>query len=493
MGERLPTLTHHSLLTMRPKISFREKAVALTGALTLAYTAWGFGGVLAWSMHIMLAGGLVTLALALQPFGGSPKSRPPWRRFIRLPGTYLAIVFLLFLLAGALNPNYEYVREGDQWWIQPIDTHFPQWWPTSIRSTYEPMNAWRIINIHIAAFSLALGLYCGLSRRSTICFVLWTCLLNITAMAVVAIIQHTAGAETVLMSYTSENEYPWGSFFYRNQGAAYLNWGIVLAAALFFYHANRTKREGHSGGPHFLAICFIGVIVTSVGLALSRGGILFAGLITCCFIALAILGYLRNAFQMPLKNFAALSILFIGLLTAIGYQAYQTIDWDAMEARFGNIEDTIKNADKDQRYLATKATWAMAQDEIWTGWGAGSFRYGFPIYQMQVPEIFHSHYHPTKGWIGLQYWRYAHNDVVQFIAEYGAIGASILLLFILTFLVPPLFASFSLTSIFLWIGFIASLGHAFIEFIFHSPSYWVAFITGIALLSRLIRLDAREG
>ena len=261
---------------------------------------------------------------------------------------------------------------------------------------------------------------------------------------------------------------------------------------LFFYYANRTWREGRSGGPHFLAFCLLGVLATSVGMALSRGGILFASSLIAIFLILVLLSYLRNAFRMPFTTFVLLSLIFSLLLGAGAYQTYKAIDWEAVQKRFGNVEKTIENFDRDARYLATKATWDMAQDSLWTGWGAGSFRYGFPKYQKRIPELFYTRYHKKHGWLGRKIFHFAHNDIVQFIAEYGVIGASILLLCVLAFLIPPLFTHASLPALFLWIGFIGALGHAFLDFIFHSPSYWSAFIAGIALISRLLKLDARE-
>ena len=439
-----------------------------------------------------MTGGLITLLLALQPFGGTPDQRSPWKRLLRFPGTYLAAAFLVYLIIGAVNPNYEVVREGSRWWIKRVLEPLPLWLPNSIDARHETMNAWWIIQYHLGAFALALGLYGGLTRRSSVTFVLWTLLINMCAMSVVGVIQRVTGADLILFFYESPNRQFWGSFHYRNQGAAYLNWGIVIAAVLFFYYANRTWREGRSGGPHFLAFCLIGVLATSVGMALSRGGILFASVLTASFLILALLSYLRNAFRMPFTTFIPMSALFALLLSAGIYQVYYTIDWEAIQKRFGNVGLTIENADSDARYLATQATWDMAQDNLWTGWGAGSFRYGFPKYQKRIPELFHTRYREKHGWLGQKIFHFAHNDILQFIAEYGVIGASILLLCALAFLIPPLLTHATLTGLFLWIGFVGAMGHAFLDFIFHSPAYWSAFIAGIALISRLLQLDARE-
>ena len=67
----------------------------------------------------------------------------------------------------------------------------------------------------------------------------------------------------------------------------------------------------------------------------------------------------------------------------------------------------------------------MAKEELWLGWGAGSWRYIFPMYQKSYPEIYYQRYHPRHGWKGRRVYHYAHNDVVQFLCEYGIVGCSL--------------------------------------------------------------------
>ena len=52
---------------MKGRVPTRDYLVAASAGLTLAYAAWGLGGIPTWSLHILLAGGVATLALALCP------------------------------------------------------------------------------------------------------------------------------------------------------------------------------------------------------------------------------------------------------------------------------------------------------------------------------------------------------------------------------------------------------------------------------------------
>ena len=529
----------------KPSVSIQEKVVALTGALTLAYSAWGFGGVIDWSLHTLLAGGLLTFLLAVVPLGfrgqpsassgslrekrggrapeeGARQNKSPesqddesfniqrsafdarrsrisgLRLLVRTPAFYFAAAFLLYLTIAAFNPAWQIASDHRGWWLESVAPPLGSWLPTSVEAPYEPMNAWRIFNMHLAAFSLAFGLYLGLSSRRTTQFVLWFFLTNVALMAVVGIAQKYTQADAVLWWLPSENPSFWGSFFYRNQGAAFLNWGIVIAGILYFYHAHRCREEGRSGGPHFLAFCLIGLIAASVGLALSRGGILFAAILIALFLIFVLADYVYHTIAQLSRHTllitSALTLTLTLLLSAGLFQANRAIDWQAIERRFGDIEATIDNAEGDARVMSSKLTWRMAQDQLWTGWGAGSFRYAFPMYQQEIDELFYARHHRKKGWMGRKFYRYAHNDILQFLAEYGIVGSSLLLLAIASFVLQalPSIRYLPFAMLYLVAGIACAMGHAFLDFIYHSPAYWIAFITGIALTSQLLRLEAKR-
>ena len=131
----------------------------------------------------------------------------------------------------------------------------------------------------------------------------------------------------------------------------------------------------------------------------------------------------------------------------------------------------------------------MAQERLALGWGAGSFRYIFPMYQRNYLEIHYARYHQKKGWMGRKVFHYAHNDIVQFIAEYGAIGSGLVLLTLLWILFSA-FRIFSFSAFFLLVGFATSMSHAFFDFIFNSPAYWMAFLGILAASSKLLQMEA---
>ena len=477
----------------RSNIRVREWLVAISGGATLAFTAWGLGGVQMWTLHVLLVGGLFTLSSAVinvrfSKFPYFSLSNQTLIRLISWPPFWFSFLFLLYLLIGALNPAAELVRDERGWWVEAVQAPLVTWLPTSVCSDYQPMNAWRVLASFTATFTLIWGLWAGLTRRKPVLLVIWCLLLSGTAMGLVAILQHLTEAKAVLWTFPSSNENFWGSFFYRNQGAAYLNLILVAAGVLFFYHAKRARDFARSGGPHFLCFVFFALTAASIGLALSRGGILFGGILTVSFLVLLVFFGLQSISHI--RNFwlslIPVVILGLGALLTVSY-----IDLDAIKERFGDIGETIERADQDARAISSQATWEMAQERLALGWGAGSFRYIFPMYQRNYPEIYYAHYHRKKGWVGRQIYSYAHNDIVQFVAEYGAIGSGLVLLTLIWILFSA-FRIISFSALFLLVGFAASMCHAFIEFIFSSPAYWLAFLGLLTVSTKLLQIEAKR-
>ena len=479
-----------------PSVAPREWAVVLTGALTLAFTAWGLAGVQLWSLHTLLAGGLLTLLFSIAPLpqrfngtDGEHGNRKNMHRLLRFPVFWLGLAFLLYITLQGLNPAWEQVRDERGWWVEAVEAI--SWLPSGVDSSYVPMNAFRVLVSFAAMFTLVWGLWVGVRRRSSAVLLLWSLVISGVGMGIIAILQKFSGADAVLWSVKSSNANFWGTFFYRNEAVAYLNVIICACAVLYFYNFNRGEQRGRSGGPHLLLFVFVAVLYTSIGLALSRGGILFGGVMTACFF-IATAG--RWLFSTSKRNSIVLSLVVGALMCGGGYMMFQYVDVEDIEQRFGDIEETIMTADEDSRAITTKVTWEMAQEELWLGWGAGTWRYIFPMYQKSYPEIYYVRYHPRKGWLGRKVYHYAHNDIVQFLCEYGIVGCGFLLLTFGYWVWCLLFRASgnAMSALMLLIGMAVAFGHAFVDFIFQSPVYWLA-LNGLLCVSvKLLSLHSQR-
>ncbi len=487
--------SRHSNVQRKPGVAWREWAVLISGGTTVVYLSWGLGGIPTNSLHAMAIMGGITLLLAIIPLprvcNGSDGEHGNLRNLLRLlalPSFWLTLLFLGYIALQNLNHSWEQVRIGSHWWIEAVDPRFAAL-PSGFKADYNPMNGWRVFVLMAGAGAFVHGLWVGLRRRQSAVAVLWLFVFSGVGMAIVGMLQFFTGAEAVLWRFPSENQNFWGSFFYRNQAAGYLNLVLCAAAFLFFYHARRTLLEERGSGPHLLFFCFLSLIYASVAMSLSRGGFLAASAILATFLLLL---FLRFIFNHQARENWIVSLLVVALLAGGSWSSVRYVDWESLRDRFDQIN--LEEMDSDVRRIATRATMDMAEKRILTGWGAGSFRYVFPTFQQNYPEIFYRTYHPVRGGSGMKFFRYAHNDLAQSLAEYGVIGCAMLVALGLFWLGWLLWAGwrFFLAVAMIYAGVLAAVGHAFIEFIFQSPSYLFAFSFLLVSSTQLLVMESRR-
>lgn len=474
-------------------LSVRENTVLCTGSLTLALTAWALAGFKAWCLHILVAGALCTFMLSIIPMNRQSNGMDSlhanahnYKRFFKSPGICLSLFFLLYLCLQGLNPAAEiYYKADGTRWMRDLNPRFGFNWPTSVDSFYKNINSWRVTLIYLSGFSLFWGFWIGLRRRRSVLIALWIFVISACCMALVALLMDLTNADRLLWTFPSANPNFWGSFAYRNHGAAYLNLSLIAIGFLFFYHLQKARVRKQSGGPHLLLFCMFTLVLSSVIMALSRGGIIFGSIIGAVFFILCITQGVVHFCKQAGK---ALPVLCFLLLASASYLVYTQIDVASIIQRFGDVDATIKNADQDARMLSSCATWDMAQDRLIYGWGAGAFRYHFPKYQQDYPSIYYSRYHKKKGWTGRKTYHYAHNDILQFLAEYGLVGCSFLvaLLTALFWILVRSIERFPSAVMVLLLGLFVMLSHAFIDFTLSSPAYLIATISFYALAAKLL-------
>lgn len=482
-----------------PGIAPREWAVALFGGWTLAWSAWAFAGMQLWALHSLLAGAGLTFLAAVLPlpakWNGTDGTHGNWRNVKRLlgfPVFWFGLFFLVYVVIQGLNPAWVRMEDPETkaWWVESVEP-VVAWLPTGAQAAYAEMNAFRVAVIFLAGYLLIWGLWVGIRRRQSALAVLWLFVVSGVSMGLVGILQKFTGAEKVLWVSASSNAQFWGSFYYRNQGVAYLVLVMVAAAVLYFYHYNRSQRRGQSGGPYLLLFLFVGMTYASIAMALSRGGILFGGI----FFSLFVVGALgRWLFSSSLRQSLLVSGLAGVMLLGASFGLVRLVDFEAIEKRFGDISETIENADRDARMISTQVTWSIAKEQPVYGWGAGSFRYIFPMYQRYYPTIFYQGYHQKKGWWGRKIYHQAHNDIVEFFYQFGIVGCSFLVLTLLYWIFHLCFRAGgnAMGALMLLLGLGVACGHAFVDFIFQSPAYWVAFSGLCCIAVKLLALHSKR-
>ena len=485
-----------SRLVKVPAIALRERAVVFVGGLTLAFTAWGLGGIRLGPLHALLIGGFLTFLLAIMPltqcWNGSDGQHGNVRnlkRLFRFPVFWLCLAFLGYLLIQGCNPAWIQLQNESGWWIEEVEA--VAWLPSGVAAKYKTMNVFRVMASFSATYLLVCGLWVGLQRRSSIIALLWVFMLSGIGMAIVAILQKFTGAEAVLWTVPSPNLNFWGTFFYRNEAVAYLTLIMGVSGALFFYHLKRAEYLGVSGGPHLLLFIFVVITCTSIALALSRGGIVFGGFVLGCFLSAFTL---RGLWVFRSGKTAALFLVTAVLLGGGGYTIVRYIDIEAIQERFGDVEASIKTIDEDSRMMTTRITWEMFEEKPWFGWGAGSWRYVFPKYQRNYPEVYYQRYDRRRGWVGRKVYFYAHNDIAQFLCEYGIFGCAILMSIFIwwTGMLWIRTSGNVFGALMLQICLLAALGHGLVDFILQSPAYWIALHGALFVGLKLLLLNTER-
>jgi O-antigen ligase len=146
------------------------------------------------------------------------------------------------------------------------------------------------------------------------------------------------------------------------------------------------------------------------------------------------------------------------------------------------------DASAQLRAVASQASGEMLGDRWPLGWGAGSFRFGFPIYQMRHPEIY---FPEGRNFDNRLHWEHAHNDWLQWPIEYGAVGM-LLLAITPMFLLVRFAQAGGLTNPFalpVALGCLLVLGHSAADFVLQNPAVLATWAVALVVATRWAELD----
>ena len=487
-------MSHSRTNSYTKPISLREWLVCIFASLTLVFTAWSLGGYKTWALHLLFAGGLGTFLVSVLPmpksWNGVDQQHGNLRNFNRLllqPFFWAGLCFLAYILIQYLNPSVVQVFGEKSWWVEVMRPPLGKNLPSSVKASYEEMNALRTFVIHASAISLACGILVGIQRRKPALIILWSFVSSGATMGFVAILQKLSGTNKILWLVNVLNVNPWGTFAYRNQGVAFLILVLLIAGLLYFFYLRRPEMKLKQNGPHYLCFLIIFLLHGSIWLALSRGGILIGSILAMLFYFLVIFHNIRGLLRGG--NWIK-SAFFIIMFSFGSFVIIQLTNWEEFGSRLKHFEVATQNIDSNERFLSSKATLEMSQERLVYGWGAGSFRYIFPIFQNEYEQLSHFYDHRNRPY-GRKIYNYAHNDWIQFLAEYGIIGI-VLMVFLVFCLMVYLGIIFkvSLSAACLsFVGVSLIFAHNFIDFIFSSPAYWVAFFGSLLLIGKLYYLE----
>jgi O-antigen ligase len=181
--------------------------------------------------------------------------------------------------------------------------------------------------------------------------------------------------------------------------------------------------------------------------------------------------------RWPASFFAALlaaaAIAYLGR-EVIAQRAQLTTEQLAAIAK----EDTLNS-----RLTLYRDTWRMAAEKPWFGWGLESYAHVFRIFNTQ---------RGVESWAWIPFYRDAHNDWFQSLAEVGFIGTGLRgLLILLPLLAIPWRRVESVLPRYLLAGNAIILLYAWVEFPFANPAVMLTFCATFSCAIGYARLELR--
>lgn len=470
-----------------------EMALTVTVGFLLCFMPWALGTMHVWSQITTLVLTTVALVVSLISRNYRGDLAPQgnfklvmWPKLIRFPLFWIGLFLLLYITTQALNPSMAYTTDGKVWWLAPVK-HIG-WLPAGVEAPFEKMNAWRVLIIYTSAWFLVCALWTGITRRSAIQSILTVVVSNGALISIIGILQKVTQTTNILWVIPPRTGYEFATLLYKNHAAAYLNIVLMTCTALLYWHFSRSERrqERTSPAPIFAFFCIL--LGVSVVLTNSRAGtMLMMG-----FTLIAFVGFVIRAAMTRGEGRSGLSIailcgtfaLFIGLGSFFIMRSGTVAGINRLLSE-GRGDDSVIT-----RTLARQATMDMAKDDIITGWGAGSFRHAFPIYQNNYPRICYAPWAPDRK----MRWEYAHNDYVQLLAELGLVGAGIMAAIafcgVRFLLINHVYRRPHL--MFIVLALLITVAHCWIDFQFHNPAILLLWCASAVLLGRWAELEDRR-
>jgi O-antigen ligase len=477
----------------------QEAAVITFAGILLCLMPWALGTMHVWSQFMSLGFAALAFGVALinRQYRGELAPQGDfklimWPKLIRFPIFWLGLLLLGYILIQALNPAWTYVQEGTRWWLEPLD-HI-SWLPAGMETPYKDMNPWRVLVIYGSAWLLVCALWVGITRRAAIQTLLTVVVINGAVFSIVGILQKVTGAKFILWGLKEANTT--GLFFstiiYKNHAGAYLNLVLMICTALLYWHFSRAERRMERTSPAPIFAFFAILLGASVLLTASRGATIL--LIVFSIIAFGSFAVRCTLYRSESRSAWVIALLCTVFLFFIGLGFHFLNKEKAFfrtQLAFNNLlEKGMADSSLVTRNVAHKATWEMAKDNLVVGWGAGSFRHYFPVYQRNYPEIYKVEWNPKLR----MRWEYAHNDYVQLIAELGLIGAGIFFAMLACgvrhlvrqqiYLRPHLLV--------ILLALLVTAAHAWVDFQFHNPAILLLWCASAALVGRWAEMESKR-
>lgn len=447
-----------------------ERTALCAIGVHLAALPWMFGTTRPWPQWISFGLAAIGFVISLIPRNyteehtGSNRFRlVMWPRLVKFPIFWLGLTLLGYIALQALNPAWTYESNGKAWWMRKIDAK--PWLPNGVIAPFEKWNQWRMLVIYGSGLMSVSAIWVAFTRRWTLQLFLTGLAINGLLVSILGLAERISKAEKLYWFFETPNSAFFGSFVYKNHGAAYVYLTLVVTCGLAsWYHVRGLRRMEKSNPAGLFVLCAM-IIAGSVLVSYARG----ISVLMLAFLFGSTTGFAIHQALLPKESrrpiiLVALALVF-GFFAKTGFEAIRPEEaWNRVKQGVTQQDDSLAS-----RLRVTTAAKEMLRDDWKMGVGAGAFRFLFPIYQFRHPELVSSPYGVDTVQL---YWEHAHNDIIQFPIELGFIGCGLLSLGVTWWAAALIKARFWDNSLSVCITFGASLIllYAWWDFPFQCPA-----------------------
>ena len=454
--------------------------------LHLCFLPWALGTMHVWSQCVSLGLALIGFVVAARPrtyeathTSGDPVTVRPLRRLLRFPLFWAGLLLLLYVVIQGLNPAWRYRINATYWWLEPIE--YLRWLPSGMDVPFATAGPWRSLLVGASLWLTVCTVWIGFMRRLTFRLLLTFLVVNGVLLSLLGLAQQLTHATGIFWLVPVRSQSFVSTFIYRNHTGAYLNLILALGAGLawwYFTRGNRRMDKSSPAGVFTFAAVIVGLMVL---FTFSRGAILL--LLT--FSILAGLAFLWTQLRQPAheRSSAVIVGLLIVLAGFIGTGLFSLKAENIWKRFEGMIADPVASAnDRTQAHAAAGEMFAASPI---FGWGAGCFRFGFPLHVYRHPDIYYS------GTSQRKYWEHAHNDLLEYPIEFGVVGSLLLA-------APLGWLGYTLLRRRCWrnplallaaLGCLLTLVHARMEFVFQNPAILITWTVLLLAAARWAEVD----
>lgn len=442
-----------------PALSMREAVLVVVISIELIFLPWALGTMHAWSQIVSLGFSASALAVALSQPAAKPANRP-LARLLRFPVFWCGILVLAYMAVQGLNPAWRFEMNSKSWWLVPV-AHIAHL-PSGVEAPFSRSNPWRAVVILSPVWLLVCSIWVGFHRRLSFRLLAGAIVLSGALLSLVGLFEQITGTARIYWEYQAPiTSQFFATFIYRNHAGAYFNLVVAMATGMAAWHLRRSQRRIEGPG---MAIAY-GFAAALIGIAVifSSSRMSFVVMITFTLVVAVAAGVSPASEAVGHRHRRVWKIILFPAMciVAIGFVSFEaTAVWQRIAALVANPTITLQS-----RTIARQAAEEMFRDHWVLGWGAGCFRYGFPIYQQNYPEIY-------NGQSGRFYWEHAHDDLLEFPLELGVLG-TIPIVVALGYAawraarVRVLRNPFSMCVV---TGCVLTLVHAWVDFVFQNPA-----------------------